>query len=125
MKELAQQASRLRVMVVVLTDSESIAQKLTQQNGLERIQPLMGAYDEPQGGLSVGDVIQWKGFTWTRRELTDLVLKHYDFSKCHPSPMDSAGCLTFIYDGMTPVRALKAARNFISGTLAQNVSNMR
>lgn len=124
LKELAQQASRLRVMVVVLTDSESIAQTLTQQNAFQRIKPLMRAYDEPQGGLNLGEKIRWKGFAWTRKELTELVLKHYDFSKFHPSPMDSQGYLTFIHDGMTPVKALYAAREYNAGIVAQNVSNM-
>lgn len=65
-KELAQEAHRKRVMVVILTDDKTVAWELCQQNGLERIQPLPGSFVEPADPLKVGGQIDWLSLDWEK-----------------------------------------------------------
>ena len=121
LKELCQQAFRKRVMVVVLTDNKAIAQKMCQQNGLVRIQPLIGSYSNV--ALKLGEQITWHSLDWNKKQLTELVALEYDFTGVFPSPFDADGNLDFLDVAMTPAEALHEAEAVMALTLPSNPSS--
>lgn len=124
-KELAQQAYLNRIFVLILTDNIEAAQKICQQNKLERITPLLNSYSQPGGEeLKLGDKICWKSFRWSRKQLTELAGKVTDLQEFPESAFDSDGCLSVVEAGMSPIRALKAVDEYLSQMVPQNISGL-
>jgi hypothetical protein len=109
-KQVAQWASRKRVLVFIMTDVERVAYDICQLNCFERIRPLPGTCDE--ANLVIGVPITLNRLQWLRKELTELVLLQYEKKVIDAAGLfDDAGLLTFVTDGMTPLGAISAAEN--------------
>jgi hypothetical protein len=85
-----------------LTDNKNVAWNLCQQNGFQRIVPLLD---------------------WDKERSSEMVKPLYDFTNAHPSPFDKDGCLDCLSEGMTPLQARETAAKLVAGALTLNVSS--
>lgn len=123
-KHIGQVTQRSRVLVFILTDKKEVAQTLCGVNGLQRVQPLYNSYHPPPGRkLIQGDAISWKTFSWTKKQLTELVVLKQILDGVPNLPYNDQSCLEFLEEGMTPLEALRAAGQFLASHVPANTSD--
>jgi hypothetical protein len=86
-----------RMIVVVITQEDAVANTLCSLNGGARVAPLLGTYVGKETSPT------WNGMRWTRDLLIEAV--RYEF----PGKFLQDDEADFIVDGMTPLLAVKAA----------------
>ena len=110
-ENFAKKSKQRRILTLVLTGSREAATDLCQKSA---IMPLPNSYIE---GLKMTDTRYWKGFPWTRKNLTTLVTR-YEETKQYQYSQDlfnDMGHLNFLDDGMTPNEAINAAIDIMRG----------
>ena len=110
MKEVYQWAEKKRVLVFVLTDAKEVAYNLCQLNGMKRIKPLPGSFDNDPTALGVGQDIIWNDMIWSVEQLTRYVLHNYPEFKDNSQYTNNRSALTFLSRGMSPNDALEASK---------------